>query len=395
MPSAGRILVIGVFIDIAAAATAAIGISKRAKGVQEIARWTDKQAIPTVAIIKPESAPGQQELVLPGTIDAFYTGSIYARASGYVKEWYQDIGANVKKGLILALIDTPDLDQQLAQARADLLTAQANQKLASVTADRWQVLATRDIVSQQAKDEKVSDLQAKIANVQAAQANVARLESLQSFNRLIAPFDGVVTARSVDVGDLVAAGGNSGKPLFKVADIHQMRVYVSVPQAFLGDLKPGLGAALALPQYPGKTFPATLVTTSNSLATESRSALVELQADNLDGRLWPGAFAEVHFHLESKANVLRIPATALFFGSRGMEVALLTPDGRVSLSRVELGRDLGNEVEVLSGLPPSASVIDSPPESLTTGQIVHIAGREQEEALSEGAKSAKKEAAPD
>ena len=395
MPSAGRVLVIGSFIAIVAAASAAIGISNRAKGVQEITRWTDKQAILTVAIIKPESAPGQDELVLPGSVDAYYTGSIYARASGYVKEWYQDIGAHVKKGQILALIDTPDLDQQLAQARADLLTAQANEKLASVTADRWQVLATRDIVSQQAKDEKVNDLQAKIATVQAAQANVARLESLQSFNRLVAPFDGIVITRNVDVGDLVAAGGNSGKPLFKVADIHEMRVYVSVPQAFLGDLKPGLTASLALPQYPGKTFPATLVTTSNSLTTESRSALVELQALNLDGKLWPGAFAEVHFNLEPKANVMRIPATALFFGPRGMEVALLTPDGKVSLSKVELGRNLGNEVEILSGLSPNASVIDSPPESLTTGQTVRIAGREQEEALSDSAKAGKNETTPD
>ncbi len=395
MPSPRRVLVIGSLIAIAAVASAAIGISNRAKGVQEITRWTDKQAILTVAIIKPESAPGQDELVLPGSVDAYYTGSIYARASGYVKEWYQDIGAHVKKGQILALIDTPDLDQQLAQARADLLTAQANEKLASVTADRWQALATRDIVSQQAKDEKVSDLQAKIATVQAAQANVARLESLQSFNRLVAPFDGIVTTRNVDVGDLVAAGGNSGKPLFKVADIHEMRVYVSVPQAFLGDLKPGLTASLALPQYPGKTFQATLVTTSNSLTTESRSALVELQALNLDGKLWPGAFAEVHFNLEPKANVMRIPATALFFGPRGMEVALLTPDGKVKLSKVELGRNLGNEVEILSGLSPNASVIDSPPESLTTGQIVRIAGREQEEALSDSAKAGKKEITPD
>jgi RND family efflux transporter MFP subunit len=395
MPSPLRVLVIGSLIAIAAVAIAAIGISNRAKGVQEITRWTDKQAILTVAIIKPESAPGQDELVLPGSVDAYYTGSIYARASGYVKEWYQDIGAHVKKGQILALIDTPDLDQQLAQARADLLTAQANEKLASVTADRWQVLATRDIVSQQAKDEKVNDLQAKIATVQAAQANVARLESLQSFNRLVAPFDGIVITRNVDVGDLVAAGGNSGKPLFKVADIHEMRVYVSVPQAFLGDLKPGLTASLALPQYPGKTFPATLVTTSNSLTTESRSALVELQALNLDGKLWPGAFAEVHFNLEPKANVMRIPATALFFGPRGMEVALLTPDGKVSLSKVELGRNLGNEVEILSGLSPNASVIDSPPESLTTGQTVRIAGREQEEALSDSAKAGKNETTPD
>jgi RND family efflux transporter MFP subunit len=394
-PGAGRVLVVGSLIAIAAVAVAAIGISNRAKGVQEVARWTDKQAIPTVAIVTPASKPGQDELVLPGTIDAFYTGSIYARASGYVKEWYQDIGAHVKKDQAFALIDTPDLDQQLAQARADLLTAQANEKLATVTAERWQTLATRDIVSQQAKDERVSDLQAKIATSQAAQANVARLESLQSFNRLLAPFDGVITARNVDIGDLVSAGGNSGRPLFRVSDIHQMRVYVSVPQAFLGELKQGLTASLVLPQYPGKTFPATLTTTSNSVAPDSRSALVELLADNPEGKLWPGSFAEVHFHLEVKPNVLHIPATALFFGPRGMEVAMLTPDGKVNLTKVELGRNLGNEVEIISGLSPGASVIDSPPESLTTGQVVRVAGHGQEEVVSDSSKPGKKNTAPD
>ncbi len=391
-PGARRFLMTGSVVAIAAVAIATIGISNRAKGVQEIARWTDKQAIPVVAVVTPTSAPTQDELVLPGTIDAFYTGLIFARASGYVKEWYQDIGAHVKKGQVLALIDTPDLDQQLAQARADLVTSQANEKLSTLTADRWQALATRNIVSQQAKDEKVGDLQAKTATTQAAQANVARLESLQSFNKLTAPFDGVVTARSIDIGHLVAAGGNSGRPLFTVSDIHQMRVYVNVPQAFLGDLKVGLTASLILPQYPGKTFAATLTTTSNSVATDSRSALVELQADNPDGKLWPGSFAEVHFHLEPKANVLHIPATAMFFGPRGIEVALLTADGKVKLSKVELGRNLGNEVEVLSGVAADASVIDSPPESLITGQFVSVAERRQDDVPSKSIKSAKKDA---
>lgn len=377
MASSGRVLLVAGVIAVGAAASAAIGISNRAKGVQEIVEWTNEQAVPTVATVKPQFAQAQEELVLPGTIDAYYTGSIFARASGYVKEWYQDIGAHVKKGQVLALIDTPDLDQQLLQARADLLTAQANQRLSQVTATRWQALATRDIVSQQDKDEKVSDLQAKIANVQAAQANVARLEALQGFNQLVAPFDGVVTSRNVDVGDLVQANGNSGRPLFRVADIHEMRVYVSVPQAFLGDVKPGLSASLVLPQYPSETFAAKLVTTSNSLATDSRSALVQLQAENQDGRLWPGSFAEVHFHLESKNNVLRIPATALFFGPRGMEVAVLDHDGKVSLSKVELGRNLGNEVEILSGLSVDTTLVDSPPESLTSGQAVRISGQDQ------------------
>jgi RND family efflux transporter MFP subunit len=377
-PSGRRVLLTGGLIAIAAAATAMTGISNRAKSVQEVTRWTDEQAIPTVAVVAPTVAPGQNELVLPGNVEAYYTGSIFARASGYVKEWYQNIGAHVKQGQVLAVIDTPDLDQQLAQARADLQTALANEKLSTVTADRWQTLATRNIVSQQAKDEKVGDLQAKTAATQAAQANVARLESLQAFNQLVAPFDGVVTSRGIDIGQLVTAGGNSGRPLFTVADIHRVRVYVNVPQAFLAGLKPGLAASLALPQYPGEKFPAKLATTSNSVTPDSRSALVELQADNPAGKLWPGAFAEVHFHLDINEQVLRIPATALFFGPRGVEVAQLTPDGKVNLSKVELGRNFGREVEVLSGLSPDAAVIDSPPESLTAGQAVRVAKKKSD-----------------
>jgi RND family efflux transporter MFP subunit len=377
-PSGRRVLLTGSVIAIAAAATAMIGISNRAKSVQEVARWTDEQAIPTVAVVTPTAAQAQDELVLPGNIEAFYTGLINARASGYVKEWYANIGARVKQGQVLALIDTPDLDQQLAQARADLQTAMANEKLSTVTADRWQTLATRDIVSQQAKDEKVGDLQAKKATTQASQANVARLESLQAFNQLVAPFDGVITSRGIDIGQLVTAGGNSGRPLFTVADIHRVRIYVNVPQAFLAGLKPGLAASLSLPQYPSETFPAKLTTTSNSVTPDSRSALVELQADNPDGKLWPGAFAEVHFHLDVKEQVLHIPATALFFGPRGIEVALLTTDGKVKMSRVQLGRNLGREVEVLAGLSSGDAVIDSPPESLTAGQSVRVARKNSE-----------------
>jgi RND family efflux transporter MFP subunit len=377
-PSARRVLVTGSILAVAAAAIATIGISNRARSVQEVARWTDEQAIPNVTVVSPTPAPGQDELVLPGNIEAFYTGSIFARASGYVREWHQDIGAHVKQGEVLAVIDTPDLDQQLAQARADLDTAQANERLSNVTAERWRTLALRDIVSQQAKDEKLGDFQAKTAAVQAAQANVARLESLQSFNQLVAPFDGVVTSRGTDIGQLVTAGGNSGRPLFTVSDIHRVRVYINVPQAFLAGLKPGLAASLVLPQYPDEAFPAELTTTSNYVTPDSRSALIELQADNPEGKLWPGSFTEVHFHLQAKGPVLHIPATALYFGPRGIEVASLAPDGRVSFSRVQLGRNLGREVEVLSGLSPDAAVIDSPPESLTAGQVVRVAKQNSE-----------------
>lgn len=378
MPSVRRVLLTGSIIAAAAVATAATGISSRARRLQEVARWTEEQAIPTVAIVSPQVAPGENELVLPGNIEAYYTGSIFARASGYVKKWYKDIGAHVKQGEVLALIDTPDLDQQLAQARADLRTAVANQKLSKVTADRWVALAAHNAVSQQSKDEKVSDLQAKTATVEASQANVDRLKSLQFFNQLVAPFDGVITSRGIDIGQLVAAGSNAGRPLYTISDIHRMRVYVDVPQAFLAGLKPGITAALVLPQYPSQTFPATLVTTSDAVKQDSRSELVELQADNADGKLLPGSFAEVHFHIDADQRVLRIPATALFFGPRGIEVALLRSDGKVRLTKVQLGRNLGREVEILSGLSPGAAVIDSPPESLTDGQTVRVAKKDSD-----------------
>jgi RND family efflux transporter MFP subunit len=371
--SARRVLLTLGIIAVAAATTAKIGISSRARSAQEVARWTEGQAIPTVAVVTPKAAPAQNELELPGNIEAYYTGSIFARASGYVKEWYRDIGAHVKQGEVLALIDTPDLDQQLAQARADLQTAVANQKLSKVTADRWVALAVHNAVSQQSKDEKVSDLQAKTATVEAGQANVDRLKSLQSFNQLVAPFDGVVTTRGLDIGQLAVAGSDSGRPLYTVSDIHRVRVYVKVPQALLAGLKPGITASLVMPQYPSETFPATLATTSNAVTQDSRSELVELQADNPDGKLLPGSFAEVHFHVAADRRVLHIPATALFFGPRGIELALLRSDGKVELTKVQLGRNFGREVEVLSGLSPDAAVVDSPPESLTTGQAVRVA----------------------
>ncbi len=375
-PSARRILLTLGVIAVAAATTTMIGISRRARSVQEVAQWTEERAIPTVDIVTPEVASGENELDLPGNIEAYYTGSIFARASGYVKRWYKDIGAHVKQGEILALIDTPDLDQQLAQALADLQTAVVNQKLSKVTADRWVALAAHNAVSQQSKDEKVGDFRAKTAAVEASQANVDRLKSLQAFNQLAAPFDGVITSRGIDVGQLVTAGSNSGNPLYTVSDIHRVRVYVNVPQAFLAGLNPGTTASLVVPQYPSETFQARLATTSDAVAQDSRSELVELHADNADGKLLPGSFAEVHFHIDANRRVLHIPVTALFFGPRGIEVALLRSDGKAELTKVQLGRNLGRDVEVLSGLSPDAAVIDRPPESLATGQAVRVAEKQ-------------------
>jgi RND family efflux transporter MFP subunit len=260
---------------------------------------------------------------------------------------------------VLAIIDSPDLDQQLAQARADLVRAQANQQLADVTYERWKTLSKQNIVSQQTKDEKYGDAMAKGADVQAAQANVARLEAMTSFKNLTAPFDGIVTARSLDIGDLVDAGGKTGRALFQVSDVHTMRIYVNVPQAFLGDMKEGLKATLQLPGMD-ETFQATLLTTSNSVSEQSRTALIQLLADNPDGKLWPGAFTEVHFHIPPDPNILRLPATALFFGLQGMQVAKVGAQDKVVLDRVQLGRNLGNEVEIVAGVAISDRIIDNP-----------------------------------
>jgi RND family efflux transporter MFP subunit len=369
-----RLRLTGVIAGAVAIGLALYGIAGRARTKHELQSWTNEQAIPSVKLVAPQLGPGEAELRLPGNVSAFYAGKIYARVSGYVKDWYDDIGAHVKKGQVLAVIDAPDLDQQLAQARADLVKAQADEQLAQVTYDRWKVLAKQNIVSQQAKDERYGALGARTAAVHAAQANVARLEALASFKNLTAPFDGIVTARSVDIGDLVdASGRGTSKALFVVSDVHMMRIYVDVPQAFLGEMKENLQATLRLPGMD-ETFQARLLTTSNSVSQQSRTALVQLLADNPDGKLWPGAFTMVTFRIPSDPNVLRIPATALIFGPHGMQVAKVDEENKVVLSNVQLGRNLGNYVEVSSGVSLSDRLIDSPQETIAPGDTVRIAG---------------------
>jgi RND family efflux transporter MFP subunit len=381
-PAKPRRVLLVVFVLIAVAAFAAFdGISDRAKSRQELESWTQEQAIPTVALIAPTRGPASEELVLPGTISAYNRGTIYARASGYVSAWFEDIGAHVKKGQVLATIDAPDLDQQLAQARADLANAKANLSLAEVTLERWKSLSQNNIVSQQAKDEKEGDQLAKKAAVEAAQANVARLEALSAFKNLTAPFDGIVTARSLDVGDLLNAGGVSGKALFQVSDLHKVRIYVNVPQAFLANMKAGLTATLKLPGT-GQTYEAVLTTTSNSLTENNRSALIELQADNPNDTLWPGAYAEVHFHIPANENSVRIPATALIFGPDGMRVATVDDDNKVITKPVQIGRNLGKDIEIVSGLSVTEKIIDSPQESLAAGEKVRVAGSKDDKVAS-------------
>jgi membrane fusion protein (multidrug efflux system) len=382
-----RILFLLGFVAICAIALAAFGILDRARSKQEVKAWTDEQAIPTVRLVQAEPGPLEQSLLLPGNVSAFNVSPLFARASGYVTAWHSDIGAHVKKGDVLVTISAPDLDQQLEQAKAQLVQLQAAVEQAQATADLGQATngRTERLVaqgwssSQQGDTDRLTAASRNAAvavakaNVTAQQAAVSRLQELTSFEQIKAPFDGVVTARNVNVGDLLNAGGTSGRPLFQVADIHRMRIFVNVPQGFLGDLKPGIKATLHVPGQK-ETFEAVLSTTSNALEESSRTALIELQADNPDGKLWPGAFTEVQFHIPADAGTLRIPATALVFGADGMRVAAVDADNKVVLKPVRLGRDLGNSVEIQSGLSLTDRLIDNPQESIEAGAAVRIAG---------------------
>ncbi|MBN9509304.1 MAG: efflux RND transporter periplasmic adaptor subunit [Alphaproteobacteria bacterium] len=355
---------------IAAAAVAATGILQRAHHEHDLAQWTDAQAIPTVDLVRPTPETKPRLLSLPGNINAWFEAPIYARVPGYLKNWYKDIGAKVKAGDLLAEIDTPDLDQRYDEAKQELNTAVANAKLADVTAKRWQALLPSHSVSQQSVDEKVADAVALQAKVAAAQANVGRLQALESFKRITAPFAGVVTARRTDIGALINVGAGSGPELFAVADVSRMRVYVRVPQSFSAEIQEGQKATLTLPQYPGQTFDATVLTTSNAINPESRTVLVELVAANPDGKLWPGNFATVRFDLPPDSRVMEIPTSALLFQSAGLQVAVVGPDDRVTLKAVRVGRNFGTTVEVLSGITINDRIIDSPPDSILDGQRV-------------------------
>jgi RND family efflux transporter MFP subunit len=354
-----------------------------------VKQWTQEQAIPTVALISPQHGASTKRVALPGTVQAWYDASIYARVPGYLKDWYFDYGAHVKKGDVLAEIETPDLDAQLAAAQAKLnsaqavvLVRQAEKQFAETTYQRWRS-SPKGVVSEQEQESKQADYNSAVARVRAAQAEAAadqgevdRLQALEGFKKILAPFDGVVTARETDIGALINAGsGNNGPELFRVADIHEMRVYVQVPQQLSAGIRQGLQAELHLPQYPSKSFKATVATTSSAINLNARTLLVELHAENTDDELQPGAYAQVTFELPSDPNIVQVPTSALIFRERGTEIAIVGPDDKVELKPVTLGRNLGTEVEILSGLSPSDRVINSPPDSLGAGDKVRIAGQ--------------------
>jgi RND family efflux transporter MFP subunit len=348
------------------------GFVQRAASKQEVVQWTDTQAIPTVALAQPLPGSSHQMLTLPGDIQPFNKAAIYARVNGYVKSWDHDIGSPVKSGQVLATIDAPDLDQQLGQAKATLASVVANEQIATLTANRNNILLQKQIVAQQLADQTTADAKAKQAVVDANEANVRQLEAMQSFKTLAAPFDGVVTARNVELGMLITSGG-SGQALFEVSDLHRVRIYVHVPQSFSAGLTPGLKATFEMPQYPGVRFDATLSHISRAMNPASHSMQVELQADNAAGKFFAGSYCNVQFEIPADANLVRIPSTALVTGNQGTQVATLDSHDKVVLKPVQLGRDFGDRVEVIAGLSPSDRIINNPPETLSAGDTVHVA----------------------
>ena len=349
------------------------GLVTRVSADQGMKTWTREQAIPTISLVKIE-AGGARQLVLPGEIQAFYNAPIHARVSGYLKKWYVDIGTPVKAGQLLADIDTPDLDQQVLQARADLATAQANQGLAATTAKRWQGLVAADAVSKQEADEKQGDLTAKTSLVNAARANLNRLLALESFKKITAPFAGVVTARNTDIGQLIAAGAPNDPALFTVADQHKLRVYVRAPQSYSSMIHNGLAANLTVPEYPGQTFPVVVTGQAQAVGPQSGAELVELALDNAQGRIKSGDYAQVTFQLNAPVTTTRLPVTALQYRHEGPVVAIVGPDSHVRIRKVTVNRDLGSSVEIGAGVSATDRVVDNPPESLADGDLVRIAG---------------------
>jgi RND family efflux transporter MFP subunit len=374
-PGSGRGYLILVIVLLVVAAIVIAGIVPRLKATADLKIETQDLATPTVAVIHPKFGAPQQEIVLPGNMQAFIDSPIYARTNGYVKSWTVDIGARVKAGQLLAQIETPEVDQQLDQAQADLNTSRANFHLSEITATRYQDLLKTESVSKQDVDNANGDFEAKKAMVASAESNVKRLQELQSFEKIYAPFDGVITARNTDIGHLIdsGAGGGTATELFHIASLKKLRVYVNVPQQYSQAARPGLTAELTLPEFPGRQFTGSLVRTANSIDETSRTLLVEVDVDNPAGILLPGAYTEVHLKLPSGAATFILPVNALIFRSAGLQIAAIGADNKVSLVPIVIGRDYGTEVEVVSGLSAGDSVIVSPPDSLVQGEAVRIA----------------------
>jgi RND family efflux transporter MFP subunit len=391
-PSPKRLRSLGFAAAAVAVVVAAWGILSRDEHARAVTTWTQAAAIPTVAIVHPEQDTADPELVLPGDVQAWYSAPVYARVNGYLKAWYFDYCARVKKGQVLAEIETPEIDAQFSAAKARLSSAEAVIKVrdaeahfADTTFARWRD-APKGVVSVQEQESKQADYQRAVARLDAARADVAvaqadvdRLQALENFKHVTAPFDGVVTARETDIGALINVGsgiaGGSGPELFRVADVHEMRVYAKVPQRMASSIPVGMKAQLHLPQYPDRVFTAIVTNTSSAIDVTSRTLLVEMHTENPDGLLQPGTFAEVHWNLPGNPRLIRIPTSALLFRQHGLQVAVVGPEDKVTLRHVTVGRNLDTDVEVLQGLSPSDRVVDGPPDALASGDVVRIAGK--------------------
>jgi multidrug efflux system membrane fusion protein len=380
-PSRRALVIAGVIAIALAVVIVILGITSRASQDWKMKTWTKAQAIPVVTLVTPTGQTSDRILAYPGTVQAYYSASIFARVPGYLHAWYTDIGAHVKAGQLLATIDTPELDAELIQAKANLATAVANRNLAQITARRWSGLLKEDAVSHQEADEKAGAFEATTAQVNAAQANVDRLTAMKAFARITAPFNGIVTARRTDVGALInpGAGSSTTTELFDVAQVQPLRLYVNVPQSDSAGIQPGIAASLTVPEYPGMVFPAKLATTSGSVSASTGTLLVELIVDNTKGLLKVGDYAQVKFVVPPKPGAqqgvtLQVPSSALLFRKTGTQLAILGPGDRVRIVAVGVGRDLGQTIEITHGLQPGDRVIDNPPDSIINGELVRVGG---------------------
>jgi RND family efflux transporter MFP subunit len=371
--SGHKALIVVAVLLLVAILIAVLGIVPRVRARTELKKSTDGSAPPTVTVAPPQTGKATAELVLPGNIQAYTDSPIYARTDGYLKTWYFDIGAHVRKGQLLAVISSPEVDQQLLQARADLTTAEANAGLAKTNAARYQRLLTQNAVSQQDTDTFVSQQASTSSAVRAAQANMQRLQELQSFENIYAPFDGVVTARNVDIGQLINSG--AGQQMFRLSDIHLLRVYVNLPQPYAQDAVPGTKADVILSQYPGQKFTGKLVRTADAIDPTSRTLLVEFDVDNRAGKLFPGSYGEVHVNVNRGAPTLVVPVSTLIFRTQGLQIATVVqgPHGDIAkIANITLGEDDGRTAQVVAGLEAGAQVIQNPPDSLVDDEAVRV-----------------------
>ena len=373
-PVPRRLRLVGVAVLLLAIAVVAYGMISRASQNSRLRDLTEAQAVPTVSVVTPQNVENRSGLDLPGRLQAFISAPIYARVPGYLKSWKHDIGSKVKAGELLAEIDTPDLDQQLMQARADQNVAEANAKLAQISADRWQSLAGTDAVAKQDVDQRTFTLNANVAQVKAAQANVDRLVAEQGFKRLIAPFDGIVTARETDIGALINVGATGGAELFVVSETSKLRVYVSVPQNYVPSVPPGTKATITVPEHPGKTYSGTVEASSQAVSPSTGTTLMQIIVDNAAGEMMPGDYAGIHLQMDGAANVLSVPSSALIFDAKGLSIATVDANNHVLLKSVSIQRDLGSVIELASGLAPDDRVIENPPDGIGNGAEVRLTG---------------------